>query len=167
MQPKAAEVNHPEQTLPNGVSRHLLGLRHVGIVTPDSEALIARLQHIFGLIDGDILRVPDADQPADTRFAFFSIGGTPYEVIEPVSEYFRALLLDRTPGINHVCYNVDDLPAAVTAMAAAGVRLGHVTASGIVELPSFRMAYFNPQDTAGLLIEFVEEFATPATETKP
>ena len=30
-------------------------------------------------------------------------------------------------GINHVCYKVEDLPAAVAAMAAAGVRTGHVT----------------------------------------
>ena len=143
--------------LPAGVSQHLLGLRHVGIVTEDAAALISRLQTIFGLADGEILRVPGADEPAHTRFAFFSIGGVPYEVIEPVSAHFRRLLLDRPAGINHVCYNVEDLPAAVAAMQAAGVRLGHVTADGIVELPAFRMAYFNPEDTAGLLIEFVED----------
>ncbi len=143
-------------TLPAGVSQHLRGLRHVGVVTADGEALIARLQAIFGIADADILRVPEPDQPADTRFAFFSIGGTPYEVIEPVSEHFRTILLDSNQGMNHVCYNVDDLPAAVAAMAAAGVRLGHVTPDGIVELPSLRMAYFHPADTAGLLIEFVE-----------
>ena len=37
-----------------------------------------------------------------------------------------------------------------------GVRLGHVTPDGIVSMPSFRMAYFNPEDTAGILIEMVQ-----------
>ena len=44
----------------------------------------------------------------------------------------------------------------VAAIARQGVRLGHVTPNGIVELPTFNMAYFDPRDTAGLLIEFVE-----------
>ena len=149
-------MNSTQPALAGSVSQHLRGLRHVGIVTENSEALVTRLQQIFGIADGDILRLPEPDQPADTRFAFFSIGGTPYEVIEPVSEHFRKILLASNQGANHVCYNVDDLPAAVAAMQAAGVRLGHVTPDGIVELPSFRMAYFNPEDTGGLLIEFVE-----------
>ncbi len=142
--------------LSGGMQAHLRGLRHIGLVTRDGEALIKRMQALFGLREEDILRVPAAGEPAETRFAFFSIGGTPYEVIEPVAARYRALLLERAEGINHVCYNVDDLPAAIKAMAEAGVRLGHVTPDGMIELPHARMAYFNPEDTAGLLIEFVE-----------
>ena len=132
------------------------GLRHVGIVTEDLQATVSRLQQIFGLADADISIVPGAHEPAETRFAFFSIGGTPYEVIEPVSDYFKDILLNSNTGANHVCYNVSDLEAAVAAMAQQGVRLGHVTPTGVVELPTFKMAYFDPRDTAGLLIEFVE-----------
>lgn len=143
-------------SLPGSVSKHLRGLRHVGVVTADADALVGRLQAIFGLADSDITWVPEAGIEADTRFAFFEIGGSPYEVIEPVTERFRDVLLGSNQGANHVCYNVDDLPAAIAAMQAAGVRLGHVTPDGMVELPSFRMAYFNPDDTGGLLIEFVE-----------
>lgn len=147
----------PAGALPGGVSQHLRGLRHVGIVTDDSAALTQRLQSLFGVAEADILRVPaDPTEAADTRFVFFSIGGVPLEVIEPVSEHFRRVLLSGKPGVNHLCFNVDDLPAAVAAMSEAGVRLGHVTADGIVELPTLRMAYFNPQDTAGVLIEFVQ-----------
>ncbi|HEY1075102.1 MAG TPA: VOC family protein [Fontimonas sp.] len=145
--------------VPAGVSQYLLGLRHVGVITDDLDAMLARLQAIFGIADADIVRVPRPGETAETRFAFFSIGGTPYEVIEPVSARFREILLGSNRGANHVCYNVSDLSAAVAAMAAAGVRLGHVTPDGIIELPSSRMAYFNPEDTAGLLIEFVENRA--------
>jgi len=155
-------------SLPAGVSPYLLALRHVGVVTEDGAALVSRLQQIFGIADNEIVQVPppNAGEGAagsatpDTRFWFFQIGGLPYEVIEPVSAHFRDLLLrdgaGSNRGVNHVCYTVTDLPAAIEAMADAGVRTGHVTPDGMVELPHFRMAYFNPEDTAGLLIEFVE-----------
>lgn len=143
-------------TLPSTVSQHLRGLRHAGVVTENREALIARMQAIFGIADADIVRIPAGNEAAETRFAFFSIGGVPLEVIEPVSEHFRRILLSSGRGVNHLCYNVDDLPAAIAAMRAAGVRLGHVTPDGMITLPHARMAYFNPEDTADMLIEFVE-----------
>lgn len=142
--------------LPASVSPHLRGLRHVGVVTDNLDAMLARLQALFGIPDADIFRVPAAGEPAETRFAFLSIGGQAFELIEPVSPRFHALLLNTNRGMNHVCYNVDNLAAAVAAMAAHGVRLGHVTPEGIIDMPHARMAYFNPEDTAGILIEFVE-----------
>jgi catechol 2,3-dioxygenase-like lactoylglutathione lyase family enzyme len=141
----------------SGVSDYILGLRHVGIVTENLQATVSRLQELFGVMDNEIVLVPAAGEPAATRFAFFSIGGTPYEVIEPVSQHFRDILLNSNQGANHVCYTVSDLDAAVAEMARQGVRLGHVTADGIVEMPSSKMAYFDPRDTAGLLIEFVQD----------
>jgi catechol 2,3-dioxygenase-like lactoylglutathione lyase family enzyme len=138
------------------VSDYIIGLRHVGVVTENLQATVARLQQVFGIADAEITIIPGEDEPAETRFAFFSIGGTPYEVIEPVSEHFREILLNSNRGANHVCYTVSDLEAAVAAMAARGVRPGHVTPDGIVDAPGFKMAYFDPRDTAGLLIEFVE-----------
>ncbi|MEP5763741.1 MAG: VOC family protein [Halieaceae bacterium] len=134
------------------VNDFIVGMRHVGLVTEDLDAMVARLQAIFGLADDAVLEIDGGD----TRFAFFSIGGTPYEVIEPVSEHFKAVLLNTNIGTNHVCYNVTDLDAAVAAMAEKGVNLGHVTPAGIVDTPAFRMAYFDPADTAGILLEFVE-----------
>ena len=133
----------------------IIGLRHVGAVTEDLQATVTRLQAVFDIAEEDIVRIAGEE----TAFAFFSIGGTPWEVIEPVSQHFRELLLNSNRGVNHVCYNVSDLEAAVAAMARKGVRLGHVTPTGLVEMPHFRMAYFNPQDTAGLLIEFVQDTA--------
>lgn len=138
------------------VSDYIIGMRHLGIVTTSLEQTVGRLQAVFGIAEADVLRLDGGD----TRFAFFAIGGVDYEVIEPVSEYFRQLLLKTNQGTNHVCYNVTDLDAAVAAMAEKGVRLGHVTADGIVTTPSFRMAYFDPRDTANVLIEMVESLPT-------
>jgi methylmalonyl-CoA/ethylmalonyl-CoA epimerase len=136
---------------------YIIGLRHVGIVTDDLAATVARFSQLFDLTASDIALVPAGDEICDTRFAFFEVAGTPYEVIEPVSDYFKDILLKTNIGTNHVCYNVSDLDAVVNIMAVKNVRLGHVTPSGIVDLPSFKMAYFNPEDTAGVLIEMVQQ----------
>ncbi len=137
------------------INDYIIGLRHVGIVTENLDEMVDRLQAIFGLADTAVERV----ESPETRFAFFSIGGTPYEVIEPVSDNFKEILLKTNQGANHVCYNVSDLEAAVATMKEKNVRLGHVTPEGIVSLPSFKMAYFNPEDTAGILIEMVEDLS--------
>lgn len=142
-------------SLPGGVAPFLVGPRHVGIVTEDLDALLARFSAIFGLRDADIQRLAGPD----SHFAFFTAGGQAYEAIQPVSPRLRELLLRSGRGVNHVCYDVRDLDGAVAAMAAAGVRLGHVTPDGILVTPRSRMAYFDPADTAGVLIEFVESRA--------
>ena len=55
-----------------------------------------------------------------------------------------------------MCYAVNDIEKAVAAMAAKGVRLGHVTPDGIIDSPDRRMAYFDPEDMNGVLVEFLE-----------
>jgi catechol 2,3-dioxygenase-like lactoylglutathione lyase family enzyme len=131
---------------------YLIGLSHVGIVTEDLAAQVARLQEIFGTADGDI----EYDENTSVKFAYFSVGRMPYEVIQPVSAASKVRLIQSGVGVNHVCYAVRDIEGAVAAMAAKGVRMGHVTPDGIVDSPGRRMAYFNPEDTAGVLMEFLE-----------
>ena len=45
---------------------------------------------------------------------------------------------------------------AVKLMDKKGVRLGHVTRDGILDRGRSKVACFNPEDTDGILIEFVE-----------
>ena len=148
-----------------GLADLVVGLRHVGVVTTSRADTVARLGQIFGLGGDEVLLIPAADDPrADTWFAFFEVGGATVEVIEPVTDRFRKLLIDSGTGTNHLCFTVRDLDAVVMRLAALGVRLGHVTPDGIVETPTFRLAYTDPEDTAGVLLEFIEDVArgTPA-----
>ena len=42
-------------------------------------------------------------------------------------------------------------------MSRKGFHVGHVTKDGILDMQRSRVAYFNPQDTGGMLIELVTE----------
>lgn len=49
---------------------YIIDLRHVGIVTEDLAATVARFSQLFDLTASDITLVPAGDETCDTRFAF-------------------------------------------------------------------------------------------------
>lgn len=141
-----------------GLAEQLVGLRHVGIVTTSRSETVTRLCAVLGVPDSEVVRVPaDDDRAADTWFGFIPVAGTTLEVIEPVSDRFRHVLLDSGTGCNHVCFTVKDLDEVVGRLRDSGIRLGHVTPDGIAEAPTFRLAYADPADTSGVLLEFIQD----------
>ena len=139
-----------------GIQDLIVGLRHVGHITTDLQATLDHFTRVYELTPEQIHVTPPFGQACETRFGFVRFCGTEFELIEPVSDYFKQILLGDRPGINHVAWTVSDLSAALARLSARGIRTGHVTPHGMVELPSFKMAYLNPADTGGMLIELVE-----------
>jgi methylmalonyl-CoA/ethylmalonyl-CoA epimerase len=131
-------------------------IRHLGIVVNDIDASLAVYKNLLGLEDKDIRFVPDRGTETETIFAFLSIGDIELEFIQPLTENFRTFLGNPREGINHIAFVVDNLEEDVKAMEQKGVHLGHVTKNGILNMKRSRVAYFDPQDTGGMLIEFVE-----------
>ncbi len=130
--------------------------RHVGYIVRDLKQSVADFQRLFDLHDEDIRIFPPFDLPADTRFAFFHADGLNFELIEPISEHFKKVLLNSGVGINHICFTVDNIEEAYAEMTRKGIRPGHVTPNGILTLPHQKMVYFDPKDTGGVLIEYIE-----------
>ncbi|MCX8045113.1 MAG: VOC family protein [Desulfobacterota bacterium] len=145
------------------ISELITGLRHIGIVVENIHVAVQMYTKIFDIDDTTIQYVPPIEEPApDTRFAFVPIGNTELELIEPISEWFKQFLGNPRPGINHIAFTVTNIDAAVALMQAKGVRLGHVTRDGILDMKRSRVAYFNPEDTGGILIEFVQPGEKPS-----
>lgn len=132
---------------------------HVGFVVPDLSASVAEACRVYGLSETDISYVPEAGEEAATRFAFFSVGGLEFELIEPCTPEFRRQLLSMpsgSAGINHVAWRVTDIEAAVSRLASAGIYPGHVTPDGVVAIGAKKMVYLDPDTTGGLVIELIE-----------
>jgi methylmalonyl-CoA/ethylmalonyl-CoA epimerase len=139
-----------------GIQDLILGLQHVGYITEDTAASIAEFRKIYDLRDDQIRIDPPLDEPADCRFTFVDLAGAQFELIEPISGPFKAMLGGERPGINHVAWKVSDIDGAVARMAERGIRPGHVTPGGVMQTGSSRMIYFNPADTGGMLVELLE-----------
>jgi methylmalonyl-CoA/ethylmalonyl-CoA epimerase len=126
---------------------------HVAIAVADRDASTKALGDLFGLETG--AREHVAGQKTDV--AFLLAGGAEteqasLELCAPAgNESLERFLTARGPGLHHVCFEVDDLPAALASLKAAGVRL-------IDETPrrgarGHWVAFLHPAATGGVLFE--------------
>ena len=140
----------------DGMSEMIVNLRHIGIIVKDAEKSIKLFKNFFDLRDDEIEVVPSDLTRGESRFAFIPVGGINLELIQPLSKQFKEMLGNPVEGINHIAFTVKDIDEAVRLMSKKGIRLGHVTKDGILDMGRSKVAYFNPEDTGGILIEFVE-----------
>ena len=141
---------------------HILGVAHVGFVVADLAAAVADARRVYGLGPDDFSYQPALGEEAQTRFAFYRVGEMEFELIEPCSEHFRALLLNMPSGgagINHVAWRVVDIDGAVALLARQGIFPGHVTPDGVINIGPKKMVYLDPATTGGLVIELIETLA--------
>lgn len=138
---------------------HITGLAHIGYVVENLQRSVDEYKKIYGVADTSISIIPPYGEEALTRFAFISVNGVEFELIEPVSEEFKTLLFAMPSGgggINHVAYVVDDIEACLRLLLSQGIGPGHVTPDGIIDLGAKKMLYLNPDDTGGMVIELIE-----------
>ena len=88
-----------------------------------------------------------------------TVQDTEFVLIEPVSDYFKQLLLQMPSGmagLYHEAYLVNDIDKAVAVLAEQSIRPGHVTPNAVVDFGPKKLVYLDPADTGGLVIELIE-----------
>jgi methylmalonyl-CoA/ethylmalonyl-CoA epimerase len=131
---------------------------HVAIAVTDRDGSCGALGVLFGL-NADA-REHVAAQKTDVAFLYPEAAGlhpdaaaeAALELIAPAgNEGLERFLAKRGPGLHHICFEVDDLPAALASLKAAGVRL-------IDDVPrpgarGHQVAFLHPASTGGVLFE--------------
>ena len=125
-------------------------IAHIGIAVEALDRILPFYRDILGLPE-----VPLEDTDG-ARIVGLSAGESLVELLaskDPASPIgnFRA---KRGPGMHHICFAVDDLPATLDRCRRAGIRL-------IDEAPRLgadgkRIAFLHPSATGGVLVEFTE-----------
>lgn len=131
----------------------LTRVHHIAVLVPDLEAALAPFRDLLGL---PLSRVETVGEQ-NARVAFLPIGETRIELVEPLDRSGAlGRFLERTGGggLHHVCFEVDDLEAALATLRARGARL-------IDERPrpgghGMRVAFVHPSSTARVLVELAE-----------
>ncbi len=131
-------------------------MRHIGYIVKDMDRSVNTFKKLFDLKDEDIRMLTADDTGGAGAFAFIPVGGTELELIQPVSDYFKEMTGDPPEGINHIAFQVKDVEQAVRIMEEKGVHLGYITRDGIFDTGKTKIAYLDPKDTDGILIELVE-----------
>ncbi|BET66537.1 methylmalonyl-CoA epimerase [Opitutales bacterium ASA1] len=123
---------------------------HLGIAVRSLDETVKYYEKALGLKCERLEEV--ASQKVKT--AFFDVGGTHIELLEPTSpdSPIAAFLEKRGEGIHHVAFATDDIGAQLGEAKNAGVKLIHEVpfegAAGKL------VAFLHPKSTYGVLTEF-------------
>ena len=126
---------------------------HVAIAVSDCDGTSQNLGALFGLAPG--AREHVAAQKTDVAFLHATPAtghDTALELIAPAGNESLGRFLDkRGPGLHHICFEVDDLPAALAELKAAGVRL--IDEAPRLGARGHMVAFLHPASTGGVLFE--------------
>lgn len=122
-------------------------IAHVGVAVSSVTEALAFYRDVLGI-------EPHAPDAADgATVVSLPFGGPEVELLEPTSadSPIAKFIAKRGPGIHHICYEVEDLDAALARCREAGYRL-------VDEVPRTgahgrRIAFVHPKATGGILLE--------------
>ena len=127
-------------------------IEHVGVVVRDIEASKRLWEDCFGIPLGSVSQ--SSEHPH--RRALYPIGESMVELLAgttPDSKYAR-VVAEGKGGLNHICFEVEDIDEALAELKTKGVplldpvaRIGHA---------GCRIAFIDPAATENCLIELAE-----------
>jgi len=126
---------------------------HVGIAVESIDSWIGFYRDILGLnyIGSEVV----AEQKV--RVAFFAIGESRIELLEPISpdSPIAGFLEKRGGGVHHIALKVDDIEEALARHKEAGARL--IDEHARIGAHGARIAFIHPKASGGVLLELCQE----------
>lgn len=128
-------------------------IEHIGIAVKRLEEAIPYYEKVLGLKCYAIEEVPDQK----VKTAFFKIGQTKLELLEPTCEEstIAAFLEKKGPGVHHIAFAVEDVNQALHDVEEKEVRL--IDKQGRKGAEGLSIGFLHPKSTGGVLTELCED----------
>jgi methylmalonyl-CoA/ethylmalonyl-CoA epimerase len=126
-------------------------LNHVGIAVNNLDESVAVYERMLGIPATSVKEVPELKM----KVALFEVGDVHFELLQPTAPDgdVGRFIKSHGQGVHHLCFEVDDIDADLTAMAEKGIKL--IDRKGREGLLG-RIGFLHPKSTNDLLIELVE-----------
>jgi len=125
-------------------------VEHIAVVVKDMAKTGKMLEDIFGL------KMEYEEQIKSTKLGMFPVGETYIELLQAAApdSQVAQVLAEKGESYYHICFEVDDIDAAVVEMQGKGVKL-------LNDVPreghgGSRIVFINPESTGNILIELAE-----------
>jgi len=127
-------------------------IEHIGIAVKRIADSLPYYENVLGLKCYSIEEV--ADQKVKT--AFFKVGQTKIELLEPTSEdsTIAKFLENKGEGVHHIAFAVSGVADALAEVEAKGVRLIDQTPRSGAE--GLSIAFLHPKSTGNILTELCQ-----------
>ena len=128
-------------------------IEHIGIAVKSLEEAIPYYENILGLKCYAIEEVKDQK----VKTAFFMVGQTKIELLEPTSEdsTIAAFIEKRGTGVHHIAFAVNDLEHVLEETAQKEIRL--IDQHPRKGAEGLNIAFLHPKSTGGVLTELCEK----------
>jgi methylmalonyl-CoA epimerase len=123
-------------------------IEHVAVAVKKLEPTMALLEDLFGF------KLEYKEDRETARLAMYPFGETYVELVEGKSGLPAQWFAEKGEGLFHLCFEVDDIDAALDELRGKGVKL-------LTEVPKIghggcRIAFIDPASTGNILIELAE-----------
>lgn len=127
-------------------------IEHIGIAVRNIEEQLPYYEQILGLKCYNIEVVEDQK----VKTAFFKVGQTKIELLEPTSEdsTIAKFIEKRGEGVHHIAYATDNVKDALTIAEEKGVRL--IDKEPRQGAEGLSIAFLHPKSTGSVLTELCE-----------
>ncbi|HEY4721407.1 MAG TPA: methylmalonyl-CoA epimerase [Anaerolineae bacterium] len=125
---------------------------HVAIVVDNIDNALSFWRDALGL---DMTHLEEVKEQ-ESIVAFLPAAQSEVELVKPTTETsgVAKYLAKRGPGMHHICFEVDDIRQALTALAAQGMEL--IDKEPRTSADGKLYAFVHPKSTGGVLIELYQ-----------
>jgi methylmalonyl-CoA epimerase len=137
--------------------RSLGKVHHVAVVVRDIDESLRFWRDLLGL-EVELVLPIEHDR---VTIAFLGVGESKIELVQPTDDTtgVARFLANKGEGFHHVCFEVDDIAAALTRLALDGIELIDTAPRMGAEGP---VAFLHPRSCHGVLVELIEAPGGPA-----
>ena len=127
-------------------------IEHIGIAVKSIEEQLPYYENILGLKCYNIETVEDQK----VKTAFFMVGDTKLELLEPTSEdsTVAKFIEKRGEGVHHIAYATKDINESLKEVESKGVKL--IDKEGRAGAEGLTIGFLHPKSTGGVLTELCE-----------
>jgi methylmalonyl-CoA epimerase len=126
-------------------------ISHIGVAVNNLEKAREFYRSVLGLESSD----PIIGGDGTIQVSMVDAGNAVVELLQPIGEggVVAKFLEKRGEGFHHICYEVDDISAAVASLKASGIDIIGEPRPGAEGMSVF----LHPRGTHGVLVELVEK----------
>lgn len=130
----------------------IVKIDHIGIAVDNLDEAISMYENLFGLKCRDIEVITDQK----VRVAFFNIGDTEIELLEPIDckGPIANFINKKGQGIHHIAFNTDDIETSIIDSKMKGAKL--IQEKPIYGAGGALTIFYYPKTTKGTLIEICQ-----------
>jgi len=127
-------------------------IEHIGIAVKSIEACLPYYEQVLGMKCYNIEVVEDQK----VKTAFFQVGQTKIELLEPTSEEstIAKFIEKKGEGVHHIAFAVPDVADALSEVESKGVQL--IDKAPRMGAEGLSIAFLHPKSTCSVLTEFCQ-----------